>query len=184
MFFFCNTHYVVAAAQFLWRGWIWIWLLRPSVHSPDGVTERAESIHPYNSPPGPVEWMAMSHCGGLVLAGWWVIGVMADCGGSGAEEEPSPQEKIQEFWGWWRGSPHLSQWRHAKSEMYRIIYLYFLLLFTLCLFHSLVVWFLFPNINLEAEIFRPVDLHFWFRHWLSVLHLLLSLLPVLRRLLL
>lgn len=22
-----------------------------SVHSPDGVTERAESIHPYNSPP-------------------------------------------------------------------------------------------------------------------------------------
>lgn len=64
MFFFCNTHYVVAAAQFLWRGWIWIWLLRPSVHSPDGVTERAESIHPYNSPP----WSGWMN-GDVAL--WW-----------------------------------------------------------------------------------------------------------------
>lgn len=123
MFFFCNTHYVVAGAQFLWRGWIWICC---SVHSPGGVTERPESIHPYTYPLGLVEWMTMSHCGGLVLADWWVIDVMADCGGSGADEEPSAQEqeKIQECWGWWRGSPHLSQWRHAESEMYRI-YIFF-----------------------------------------------------------
>lgn len=140
LFFFCNTHHVVAAAHFLWRGWIWICC---SAHSSGGVTERPESVHPFTSPLGLVEWMTMSRCGGRVLAGW-VIGVMADCGGSGAEEEPSPQEqeKIQECWGWWRGSPHLSQWRHAESEMYRIYTLYFLflffffLLFTLCLSHS------------------------------------------------
>lgn len=82
---------------------------------------------PTPPPLGLVDWMTMSHCGGLVLADWWVIDVMADCGGSGAEEEPSPQEqeKIQEFWGWWRGSPHLSQWRHAESEMYRIYTFFF-----------------------------------------------------------
>lgn len=61
MFFFCNTHYVVAGAQFLWRGWIWICC---SVHSPDGVTDRAESIHPFTSPPWP-GWMN----DGVAL--WW-----------------------------------------------------------------------------------------------------------------
>lgn len=82
----------------------------------------------YLPPLGLVEWMTMSRCGGLVLADWWVVGVMADCGVSDAEEESSPQEqeKIQEFWGWWRGSPHLSHWRHAESQMYRI-YPFFLL---------------------------------------------------------
>lgn len=150
MFFFCNTHYVVAAAQFLWRGWIWICC---SVHSPGGVTERAESIHPLPPPLGLVEWMTMSRCGGLVLADWWVVGVMADCGVSDAEEEPSPQEqeKIQEFWGWWRGSPHLSHWRHAESQMYRIYPFFSTVLFVS---RSGFVWFLFPNINLPSKYLR------------------------------
>lgn len=155
MFFFCNTHYVVAGAQFLWWGWIWICCsVLPSIRL--AVLLNGPNLSTPTPPPlGLVEWMTMSHCGGLVLADWWVIDVMADCGGSGAEEEPSPQEqeKIQECWGWWRGSPHLSQWRHAESEMYRIYPFFFLLLFTLCLSHTLVVWFLFPNINLEAEVF-------------------------------
>lgn len=141
---------------FAWRCY-WTGRIYPPLHLP---------------PLGLVEWMTMSHCGGLVLADWWVIDVMADCGGSGAEEEPSPQEqeKIQECWGWWRGSPHLSQWRHAESEMYRIYTFFYFLLFTLFLSHSLVVWFLFPNINLEAEVFGPIDLIFFFlvRFGLSV----------------
>lgn len=33
--------------------------------------------------------------------------------------EKSSQEKKQEFWGWWGGSPDLSQWTSAKSKMYR-----------------------------------------------------------------
>jgi len=145
MFFFCNTHHVVAGAQFLaglnlhlllrpfawwcyWTGWIY-----PPLHLP-----------PW---PG---WMNDDVALWWPGAGWWVIDVMSDCGGSGAEEEPSPQEKIQECWGWWRGSPHLSQWRHAESEMYRIY-----TFFSYCCSHfvslTLVVW-LFPNIKLEAEI--------------------------------
>lgn len=127
MFFFCNTHYVVAGAQFLWRGWIWICCsVLPSIRL--AVLLNGPNLSTPTPPPlGLVEWMTMSHCGGLVLADWWVIDVMADCGGSGAEEEPSPQEqeKIQECWGWWRGSPHLSQWRHAESEMYRIYTFFF-----------------------------------------------------------
>lgn len=127
MFFFCNTHYVVAGAQFLWRGWIWICCSAlPSIRL--AVLLNGPNLSTPTPPPlGLVDWMTMSHCGGLVLADWWVIDVMADCGGSGAEEESSPQEqeKIQECWGWWRGSPHLSQWRHAESEMYRIYTFFF-----------------------------------------------------------
>lgn len=41
----------------------------------------------------------------------------------GDDDSPTPekssQEKNQEYWGWWGGSPGLSQWRHAKSKMYR-----------------------------------------------------------------
>lgn len=74
MFFFCNTHYVVAGAQFLWRGWIWICC---SVHSPGGVTERAESIHPFTSPPWP-GWMnddvALWWPGAGWLMGYWCDG--------------------------------------------------------------------------------------------------------------
>lgn len=74
LFFFCNTHHVVAAAHFLWRGWIWICC---SAHSPGGVTERPESVRPFTSPLGLVEWMTMSRCGGRVLADgllvWWRI---------------------------------------------------------------------------------------------------------------
>lgn len=143
MFFFCNTHYVVAAAQFLWRGWIWICC---AVHSPGGVTERPKLSIPTPPPLGLVEWMTMPHCGGLVLlADWWVVDVMADCGGAGAEEEPSPQEKIQKFWGWWRGSPHLSQWRHAESEMYRIYTFFSSVVHTFSL--SVDVWFYFQTLN-------------------------------------
>lgn len=168
MFFFCNTHYVVAGAQFLWRGWIWICCsVLPSIRLP--VLLNGPNLS--TPTPPPLAWLNEWRCRIVVAWCWLTDGLLMwwDCGGSGAEEEPSPQEKIQECWGWWRGSPHLSQWRHAESEMYRIYtYFFFLLLFTLCLSHSLVVWFLFPNINLEAEVFGPIDLIFLVRYCLSV----------------
>lgn len=130
MFFFCNTHHVVAAAHFLWRGWICICCsVVPSIRL--AVLLNGLNLSTPTPPPWP-GWMNDDVALWWPGAGWCVIGVMADCGGSGAEEEPSPQEKIQECWGWWRGSPHLSQWRHAKSEMYRI-YTFFFLLLTFCL---------------------------------------------------
>lgn len=72
MFFFCNTHYVVAGAQFLWPGWIWICC---SVHSSAGVTERAESIHPYTSPPWP-GWMNDDVALWWPGAGWLADGLL------------------------------------------------------------------------------------------------------------
>lgn len=115
-----GAEFAFAAPSFLpfawwcyWTGWIY-----PPLHLPLGL----------------VEWMTMSGCDGRVLADallvWWRIAAVP-----GAEEEPSPQEKIQECWGWWRGSPHLSQWRHAKSEMYRI-YTFFLSTVVNLLSHS------------------------------------------------
>lgn len=100
MSFFCNTHYggpvpllgdefEFAAAAVAWRG-------GPN-HSP-----------PFINPPSLNEWMMRT---GLILTGvwwwWWCT------------PEKSSQEKNQEYWGWWGGSPGLSQWRHAKSKMYR-----------------------------------------------------------------
>lgn len=86
-----------------------------------------ESIR-YPTPPplGPgwlIDWLTMvSRLWWPGADWWWVIDVMVAWHVTGADEEPSAQkqEKIQECWGWWRGSPHLSQWRHAESEMYRI----------------------------------------------------------------
>lgn len=45
-----------------------------------------------------------------------------------------------------------------RARCIEYIPFFFLLLFTLCHSHSLVVWFLFPNINLEAEVFGPIAL--------------------------
>lgn len=63
---------------------------------------------PFINPPSLNEWMMRT---GLILTGvwwwWWCT------------PEKSSQEKNQEYWGWWGGSPGLSQWRHAKSKMYR-----------------------------------------------------------------
>lgn len=170
MFFFCNAHYVVAGAQFLWRGWIWICCsVLPSIRL--AVLLNGPNLSTPTPPPlGLVEWMTMSHCGGLVLADWWVIDVMADCGGSGAEEEPSPQEqeKIQECWGWWRGSPHLSQWRHAESEMYRIYTFFFS-----TVVHTLSLTLLLSGFYFQTLIYRlmylgHLDLIFLVRYGLSV----------------
>lgn len=34
-------------------------------------------------------------------------------------EEPSQQETLPEFWGWWGGASDLSQWTRTESKMYR-----------------------------------------------------------------
>lgn len=136
MFLFCNTHYVVtppmpfsggaefecaAPAVVRWRCLVPYY--PPTLNGP---------IHPNLSPTSdsPLsarwmnEWHVPSGCGGLAwcsLGRWWWW-LMVDDGGDGTTEEPSSQEqeKIPECWGWWRGSPDLSQGRHAKSQMYRI----------------------------------------------------------------
>lgn len=71
MFFFCNTHYVVAGGQFLWWGWIWICC---SVHSPGGVTERAESVHPLPAPPA--AWLNEWRCRVVVAWCWLTDGLL------------------------------------------------------------------------------------------------------------
>lgn len=71
MFFFCNTHYVVAAAQFLWWGWIWICC---SVHSPGGVTERPNLSTLY--PPPRPGWMNDDVALWWPGAGWLTDGLL------------------------------------------------------------------------------------------------------------
>lgn len=77
MFFFCNTHYVVAGAQFLWWGWIWICCsVLPSIRLAV-LLNGPESIHPYTSPPWP-GWMndgvALWWPGAGWLMGYWCDG--------------------------------------------------------------------------------------------------------------
>lgn len=60
-----------------------------------------------------------------ILAWFWRV--YDDHGGDAVGHEPppppspeeSPQEEIPKFWGWWGGSPDLSQWTRTKSKMYR-----------------------------------------------------------------
>lgn len=150
MFFFCNTHYVVAAAQFLWRGWIWICC---SVHSPGGVTERAESIHPL---PPPSAWLNEWRCRVVVAWCWLTDGLLV----------------------WWRiaAFPMQRRSRHRRSrkrsrsfkddgeghliyhigDMLRARCIEYTLFFSTVLFvsRSGFVWFLFPNINLPSKYLR------------------------------
>lgn len=72
---------------------------------------------------GLVEWMTVSRCGGRC---WLTDGLLVWCPVQRrSHQRRSRKRSIQEFWGWWRGSPHLSQWRHAESEMYRIYTFFF-----------------------------------------------------------
>lgn len=101
MFFFCNTNYVALCIS---GGWIWICSCQPP------MAWRVIWMPEYL----PAEWMNGAFCPEFTL-------VFDDVGaGYLTFAEESPQEKIQECWGWWGGAPDLSQWRHAKSKMYRI----------------------------------------------------------------
>lgn len=65
MFFFCNTHYVVAGAQFLWRGWIWICCsVLPSIRL--AVLLNGPNLS--TPTPPPLAWLNEWRC--RVVVGW------------------------------------------------------------------------------------------------------------------
>lgn len=162
MFFFCNTHYVVAGAQFLWRGWIWICCsVLPSIRL--AVLLNGPNL---STPTPPPPWPGWMNDDDVALwwpgAGWWLMGYWCDGG--------LRRFRVQ------RRSHHRRSRKRSRSvedddeghliyhsgDMLRArcieyIPFFFILLFTLCLSLS-CVWFLFPIINLEAEVFGPVDL--------------------------
>lgn len=150
MFFFCNTHYVVAAAQFLWRGWIWICC---SVHSPGGVTELAESIHPL---PPPSAWLnewrcrvVMAWClltDGLLV--WWRIAAFPMQRRSRHRRSRKRSRSFEDD-----GEGHLI---YHIGDMLRARCIEYTLFFPTVLFvsRSGFVWFLFPNINLPSNYLR------------------------------
>lgn len=68
MFFFCNTHYVVAAGQFLWRGWIWICCsVLPSIR----LAVLLNGLNLSTPTPPPLAWLNEWRCR-IVVAGCWL----------------------------------------------------------------------------------------------------------------
>lgn len=64
-------------------------------------------------------WMNCVFCPEFTLI-YWLAG-RSWCCPLAVPEEP-PKEKIQEYRGWWGGSPDLSEWRRTKCKMYRIFF--------------------------------------------------------------
>lgn len=182
MFFFCNTHYVVAAAQFLWRGWIWICCsVLPSIRLVVFlIGPNLSTLHLLPPWPG---WMnddvALWWPGagwltdGLLM--WWRIAAVPVQRRSHHRRSRKRSRSVEDD-----GEGHLI---YHSGDMLRarcIEYIPFFSTVVHFVSHSLVIRFLFPNINLKDEVFGPIVVNIV---PVSVTFLAFSFMPVFRSLL-